>query len=247
VPKPSSKRNLEYLTDLVEDLFAVKPALRAKAAAPAVKGKLAPRPFTVTPKETPGKGTTPPAMAVKPRALPAPNAQMDLQELKNIAAEHPGKVFVRWSSGSKYDMAPGAVSKDYQSGERHAGLSAVPIDGSDTIANIARYAGEYGHFAPEAHVYLGDVVGTDSDGYASIKPLKHLGQLDEAVKQFLNSNGARHLSLTENIANNEKRLTSGQLDPITEKVLRQSNESSKSELAKLGGAPKGFAVKPEQR
>jgi hypothetical protein len=30
VAKPSSKRNLEYLTDLVEDLFAVKPAPRAR-------------------------------------------------------------------------------------------------------------------------------------------------------------------------------------------------------------------------
>jgi hypothetical protein len=78
-------------------------------------------------------------------------------------------LFVRWSRGPEYDTKP---SRDYANGGKHAGLSCVQLGMWDESYMIRRLD-EYrflqmkdAKIAP--YVYIGEVIGLDSDGYESI-------------------------------------------------------------------------------
>lgn len=106
--------------------------------------------------------------------------------LKKIISRQPGS-FVRWSRGPAMDARQGR-SRDGQSGEAHAGLSAVSINPEWVTdeAWMARRVTEYRFLRLKdprigCHIYAGQVVGEDSDGYESISSIVHIGTLSNAL------------------------------------------------------------------
>ena len=116
------------------------------------------------------------------------NSIHSIDDIRNLLSE--GKnVFVRWSAGPKYDMAPGAKSKDFVSGQTHDGLSAVELtkDMSDQeiFAMVRDYSFLRGENADAPYFYHGKSVGRDSDGAPSIVPTEHLGSGSSHLQSFL--------------------------------------------------------------
>ncbi len=116
--------------------------------------------------------------SVDPIEAKYPGAKKFVEEVERLSEAH-GKIYARWSGSEAHDLTPGAVSQDFVSGGRHAGLSAVPIDGTTHPIDIAKRLAEYNFLrmnnpkvAPR--IYAGKQVGVDSDGYASIAPSKKL-------------------------------------------------------------------------
>lgn len=108
-----------------------------------------------------------------------------LQELKNaIAANGNDPLFVRYSQGPQFDMRLGAVSKDYQTGEIHNGLSAVELNSGMDDAELVRYIRDYAS-GGEPHVYSGKVNGLDSDGGPTIRPSEHIGKLSRELTDMI--------------------------------------------------------------
>lgn len=116
-------------------------------------------------------------------------------------------VFVRWSKGPDYDLKPGAVSRDYQSGATHAGLSAMPLSADLTDADLARHLRSYDYLTdldrnPTAgHIYRGRRVGLDSDGSPVIAPSEYLGPIDPELHGYISSDDAlRRLEIESEIS-----------------------------------------------
>lgn len=107
------------------------------------------------------------AGAIRREGKVMPNSEIaSLGDLRRILAEQGqgGPFFVRWSVGPDRDMKPGAVSKDYQTGGVHAGLSAEAIDAGMPDEQLFRFLRDYGYLrAPnnpaKPHIYAGQVVG----------------------------------------------------------------------------------------
>lgn len=101
-----------------------------------------------------------------------------VSEIEALAEEH-GRVYIRWSPSAKGDLKGSQQSRDFVSGSAHGGLSAIEITGDMHPVDIARYLAEYGFLRMQdrrstPHVFLAERVGSDSDGYASVKPRKLL-------------------------------------------------------------------------
>jgi hypothetical protein len=116
---------------------------------------------------------------------------LKLADVEKLIASAEGPLFIRWSNGPKFDMRAGAKSKDYQTGLLHDGLSAVELKRGWSRSYLARRLGEYNSpFVKsgknfEGHIYEGKVVGKDSDGYPSIRPVRHVGTLDPDFSKAL--------------------------------------------------------------
>jgi hypothetical protein len=155
--------------------------------------------------------------------------------------------FIRWSVGPKYDMKSGAVSRDFSTGQVHGGLSAVPIDNKMTDSELAKYLHEYSYARMgndmtkskgldiTGNIYSGKMVGLDSDGYASIIPEKHIGQLHRDLVKEMDSGLVERLDLQEKINDAVRRLDSGSIDPTGREIISQRLNKYREDLAKLLG------------
>jgi len=101
-----------------------------------------------------------------------------VKEVESLAEKH-GAVYVRWSASEKHDLSADAKSRDYGSGEIHAGLSSQKIDADMHPVTIARRIAEYNFVrgfgnnkGAYPRIYTADEVGTDSDNAVSITNLK---------------------------------------------------------------------------
>lgn len=164
-------------------------------------------------------------------------------DLRQALSEH-GTLFVRWSAGPEYDLRPGAASRDYQTGEIHAGLSAVAINNDMGDEELFRFLRDYSYLvdangaAAACHLYTGTVVGMDSDGADCISPSAHIGAMTDEMTAFLADDTNRErIALMDMIAINERALASYKVSPPafipvwTEEKLAKN----KARLADLGG------------
>lgn len=109
-----------------------------------------------------------------------------LAAVRQIAEQSDGRAFVRWSRGPALDRKQGK-SRDYANGGAHAGLSASQIDCSDwSDAKLARRVKEYRFLRLKderinAYLYIGEIVGEDSDGYESINITGEAYRIAESV------------------------------------------------------------------
>lgn len=134
---------------------------------------------------------------------------------QQLSASSPDeKFFVRWSAGPEHDMKPGAVSRDYQSGLEHPGLSAQNIDHGMSNQELFKFLRDYSYFnTPEnpvkPHIYSGKAVGIDSDGADSIRPSRYVGTMSEdMVSKFNDESYFQAMKLTDAI-DMYKRILSG--------------------------------------
>lgn len=173
-----------------------------------------------------------------------------LAEVRKIL-DAKGNVFVRWSGGPKYDMKPGAKSRDYQSGELHDGLSALQIDADFEPSQIARYIRDYsylrggGYKNNAPHLYVGRSVGKDSDGAPTIQPEEYIGTISDKIVAFIDEESSvDRLSLMEQISNGKKALEYYKVNPPkyipiwTPEVVNRLE----ADLAKLGGPVTGAVL-----
>lgn len=120
--------------------------------------------------------------------------------------------YVRWSRGPEFDLAPGAASKDYVSGEMHPGLSAMELEKGMSDGQLFRYLRDYSFLRMKdkeirPHIYSGERVGFDSDSAPSITPRAYIGTLSDDVVNFLdNDNALKAIELMNSIANTHKAL-----------------------------------------
>lgn len=98
----------------------------------------------------------------------------NIDALKQLIQLSTDKLFVRWSCGYDLDVAQ-KQSRDYAAGSTHNGLSSVEIDSDWTTDDkwLARRITEYRFLRMknaniDCHIYMGDIVGVDSDGYELI-------------------------------------------------------------------------------
>lgn len=146
-------------------------------------------------------------------------------------------VFIRWSAGSKYDLAPNAFSRDYVSGAQHQGLSAIELSKGMTRADMAKYLNEY-RFSKikdpniKPFLYEGKVLGKDSDGYVSISPTKLIGELPSGLQKILNGDLVRKLELESAISDASNRLLKI-TDPIGKDLVSKNLLKYKQELSSL--------------
>jgi hypothetical protein len=136
-----------------------------------------------------------------------------VKQVEELAEKH-GEVYVRWSPSQKTDMQGKQQSRDFVSGETHAGLSAVKITKDMHPIDIASKLNEYSFLraadeksAP--HLYLAKEVGKDSDGYSSIKPTKYLVTADDKAIRDFDSKLARVMELEYNIDQYNDRIARG--------------------------------------
>lgn len=108
------------------------------------------------------------------------------KQLSDVIAESDGK-YIRWSRGPTLDKKAGS-SRDYLSGGKHEGFSAVPInpDWATDPEWMARRIGEYGFLRMKdekisPYIYSGKKVGTDSDGYDLINEIEGLYRIDPSL------------------------------------------------------------------
>lgn len=149
---------------------------------------------------------------------PQRGAVQSLAEVRALVEQH-GPLYVRWSRGPEFDMKPGAVSKDYQSGKRHQGLSAVRIDADMPDSVLYRMLRDYGYLRSKKnpagpHLYAGKTVGRDSDNADSITPTQYLGSLSDDFVSFIDDDeNLRRLQLTEQIEQNRRALEHYKKEP----------------------------------
>lgn len=115
-----------------------------------------------------------------------------LQDLKDaLASSGSDPLFVRYSNGPKFDMKPGAVSMDHQTGEVHNGLSAVELNGGMDDAKLVRYLRDYAS-GGDPHIYSGKVTGLDSDRGPTIQPTKYIGKLSKTLTDLIGDESVPH-------------------------------------------------------
>jgi hypothetical protein len=160
----------------------------------------------------------------------------------NEARNKGQSIFVRWSPTSERDLEPGRVSRDFVSGDTHAGLSGIEITPDMDDETIARRISEYGFGrmqSPDSvpRIYYGEKVGTDSDGYQSFIPSGLALEADKDVISSLDRGYAKKKTLSEEIARNRNslaRLTErGDENSIGYDIVRESLEKNEKELSKV--------------
>jgi len=165
----------------------------------------------------------------------AADADKAINEIERLSEQH-GTVFIRWSRGPEYDLKTGASSRDFVSGQQHDGISAIPIGSDMHPVDIARRLAEYGflrmkdnHIRP--FVYVGERIGTDSDGYALIRPTKKVAELSDATILAIDKGYAHAADLRDEIETLESRssLAHGHAKQIIERDL----VTAKQKLADL--------------
>ena len=120
-----------------------------------------------------------------------------IESLKKIIASEDGNMFIRWSRGFAMDSKQGS-SRDYQNGSTHNGLSASQINKywADDEVWMAKRVTEYFFLRMKdskigCHIYTGNVVGLDSDGYESITNITHVATLSgDLVLELMRIKGA---------------------------------------------------------
>ena len=120
-----------------------------------------------------------------------------IKALKKLIASEQGNMFIRWSRGFAMDSKQGS-SRDYQNGSNHNGLSASQVNKfwSDDEVWMAKRVTEYFFLKMKdpkigCHVYTGNVVGKDSDGYESITNITHVATLSgDLVLELMKIKGA---------------------------------------------------------
>lgn len=124
--------------------------------------------------------------------------------LRELAEKH-GDLFVRWSRGPGFDMAPGARSMDYVTGQMHDGLSSLPLDMGDSDNRIGKFLRDYEFLRTKdpkisPHIYTGRYVGLDTDGGSLIEPSRYLGSVGDDFIQFLSDDrNLERMSLMDQI------------------------------------------------
>jgi hypothetical protein len=151
--------------------------------------------------------------------LPMPKTVNSFDDVRR-ALDQNERVFVRWTQSQKHDMTPGARSKDYQSGQEHAGLSAVPIDRDFSDDQIFRFIRDYGYLRSAGNeravprIYSGKIVGKDSDGAVSIVPKEHIGTLSDDFVRFIDDEtNLQRMSLSQDIAQGRAALSYYEKNP----------------------------------
>lgn len=177
-------------------------------------------------------------------AMPKPIGSFD--DVRRLLNEN-DNVFVRWSASGKHDMTPGARSRDYASGNEHAGLSALGLDRDASNDQLFRFLRDYGYLRSAGNeravprLYSGRRVGKDSDGADSIIPDRHLGTLSDDFVRFLDDEINRvRMTLAEDIATGRAALAYYEKNPpkyiptwTPERVAEME-----AKLAELGGPVK---------
>ena len=114
-----------------------------------------------------------------------------MAQLKKLIDDSEYAVYARWSRGFAKDSKQGA-SRDYLSGETHAGLSAAEVNPAwlSDDAYLARRVTEYIFLRTKdekigCHLYEGVECGKDSDGYPSITKIEHVATLSNAFVEKL--------------------------------------------------------------
>lgn len=159
----------------------------------------------------------------------------NFNELKEIIGNNKD-YFIRWSRGPKYDLKM-KNSKDYLTGEIHAGLSAVQIDPEWSTGYMARRSKEYGFLRSKdpkinAWVYKGEIIGTDSDGYPTIKIKKTIGSFNKKLVKKIDQGLADRLDLEEKLRKTiEMRQRAS--DKIGQKILDENIIKLKKQLDKM--------------
>lgn len=144
------------------------------------------------------------------------------------------KIYARYSKGPKYDMKEGAISIDHQTGEKHAGLSAVKIYGDDSTAAQAKQATEYlsiqgAGSSTKLNLYAGKEVGRDSDNGPVIQPTRHIGTFSQKTADHLSVHGKEGV-IKEGIKEDEERI-SGLKDESAIRITKKDIEKQKASLA----------------
>lgn len=156
-----------------------------------------------------------------------------------------GPVYARWSRGKEFDMRPGAVSRDYQSGKHHDGLSAIELSKNDAPDQLLRLIADYGFLRMKdekirPHLYRAERIGVDTDNAPTIRPTEYLGSLtDEAVNFISDPSNLKRMSLMDSIEKNKSALAHYSTNPPPANLIPIWTEDSlrklESDLAALGG------------
>lgn len=162
------------------------------------------------------------------------DAGIDFVSQIEILAEKHKRVYIRWSPSAISDLSGSQTSRDFQSGAVHPGLSAIEITGDMHPVDIADRLSEYGFLRMQdrrstPHVFLADRVGTDSDGYASIKPKKLLLDSDSAIVKAIDLKLSDIMDAMDNIERESEKLKTSPGHPA---VMARLN-SAKEKLDKL--------------
>lgn len=163
-----------------------------------------------------------------------------IDDVREVLRGRSEPIFVRWSAGPKHDMKKGASSRDYISGERHAGLSAVPLDKEMSDAQIAKFLSEYEFLRMKnpnlrPYLYTGRQVGSDSDGYPSIEPSNYVGELSDDFISALSNGLPRRIELEEKIRRAYQTLEEGKVDRIGRQIVEEGLQAAQAELRRMDG------------
>lgn len=175
--------------------------------------------------------------AIDPIDAKYPGAKKFVSDIERLSEEN-GKIFARWSASEAHDMSPGSVSQDFVSGGRHAGLSAVPIDGTTHPVDIAKSLAEYNFLRMNdprvtLRVYAGKQVGIDSDGYASINPTRKLVDVPPEFISHIDSGFVKAYELSDKIKEATAKVaqTTGSARQIWQEALHK-DQAALAELLK---------------
>ena len=120
-----------------------------------------------------------------------------VEALKKLISSENDNMFIRWSRGFAMDSKQGS-SRDYQNGSTHNGLSASLVNKywAEDDVWMAERVTEYFFLKMKdqkigCHIYSGDIIGTDSDGYESITNISHIATLSsDLVLELMRIKGA---------------------------------------------------------
>jgi len=159
-----------------------------------------------------------------------------ISQIESLAEQH-GSVYVRWSPTSARDLSGPQNSRDFVAGTTHDGLSAVEITGDMHPVDIAKRVSEYGFLRMQdarsvPRVYLGDRVGTDSDGYALIKPKRLLEEASLDVLRAIDAGFTKALDLEDSIQTDEARLRKI-TDPVAREITQSSLDEARKKLSEI--------------
>ncbi len=161
-----------------------------------------------------------------------------VQKIEALAEKH-GRVFIRWSPSSQLDLSGEQRSRDFAAGAVHDGLSAIEVTDKTHPVDIAKALSEYMFLRMQdheavPHVYLADRVGTDSDGYASIKPKTLLMTAGSDVISAVDVGLSRVMDLEDEIATAKEALAKfGDAPSAGKQIREQAMRRAHDELARL--------------
>lgn len=145
-----------------------------------------------------------------------------LNQIKN----QPSKIYVRWSKSIALDKQRG-YSLRYGL-QREVGLSCCEIDPTWPDWRTLRQIDEYSYYGGHCWIITGDEVGIGGDN----EPLLDNVQLVGKVSQALLSQNWHKMEITEEIADNQDRLTRI-TDRFAIEIISKSLAKLTAELSKL--------------